>query len=410
MTLIRIREHAEHELELDPAHAAALQGLDRRVIELRPSFRGPGWYAVQAKQRVGSVRWPDLDLTLSIVPKLPVQRLLFLLGYAERRSASREELGVLEARHDFLDAVARVFVDHAEAAIRRGLLHGYRQVEESSRVLRGRPDFTAQLRRRPGRCVPIEVRYDSFTSDTPENRSLRAAADRLLALGLGGLEIRQRLRALVGRLTAVASVRMNGKAVREIPLTRLNAHYERALGLAAWVLDGVSVEPGERGLVARSFLLDLAVVFEDFVLGALRTELGLGEAAMPRGETVRARRQLPLDEERTMHLQPDLSWWDGGACRVIGDMKYKDPAKHTGFEADLQQVLAYAVAAGLDEAWIVYGAAMQPLTHRIRGIAIHRVGLDLSLPPDELLGQIRELGAQLADSYESCVACDAVCV
>lgn len=58
------------------------------------------------------------------------------------------------------------------------MLQGYRTVEEALPLLRGRLREADQLRQRL--AVPLEVRYDDYTVDIPENRILLTAARRLL--------------------------------------------------------------------------------------------------------------------------------------------------------------------------------------------------------------------------------------
>ena len=85
----------------------------------------------------------------------------------------------------------------------KGLLQGYRTVEEALPVLRGRIRTEEQLRRRFGLPVPVEVRYDDYSTDTDENRLLRAATERLLRLPNLTVEVRVRLHRLLHRLADV---------------------------------------------------------------------------------------------------------------------------------------------------------------------------------------------------------------
>lgn len=53
-------------------------------------------------------------------------------------------------------------------------------IEEALPLLRGRLREATHLRRRDALAVPLEVRYDDYTVDVPENRILLTAARRLL--------------------------------------------------------------------------------------------------------------------------------------------------------------------------------------------------------------------------------------
>lgn len=75
-----------------------------------------------------------------------------------------------------MPAMAHAFERQAEHAARRGLLQGYRTVEDNLPVLRGRLDVSRQTGRRFRLALPLEVRFDDDSVDLPENRLLSAAA------------------------------------------------------------------------------------------------------------------------------------------------------------------------------------------------------------------------------------------
>jgi 5-methylcytosine-specific restriction enzyme subunit McrC len=130
-------------------------------------------------------------------------------------------------------------------------------------------------------------------------------------------------------------------------------------------------------------------VFEDFVSVALREALALTARVFPRHC---AGRRLALDTASKVRLQPDLSWWEGGRCVFAGDIKYKrtDQGEH----ADLYQLLAYATAARLSDAVLVYASSDGPAAvHEVAhgGVTLHVTALDLTAPPDQLLKQVDTL-------------------
>ncbi|MFF5114501.1 AAA family ATPase [Streptosporangium sp. NPDC000509] len=84
----------------------------------------------------------------------------------------------------------------ADRALRRGVLQGYREVEEALPVLRGRIREADQIRRRYGLPLPVEVRYDDYTVDIAENR--------LLLPGLA-VPTRRTLRHVIARLAGVSA-------------------------------------------------------------------------------------------------------------------------------------------------------------------------------------------------------------
>ncbi|WP_040923911.1 5-methylcytosine restriction system specificity protein McrC, partial [Saccharomonospora iraqiensis] len=169
-------------------------------------------WRLRATNLVGVVAVPaggGRAVTVRIAPKIPVARLLFLLGYSHGRW--RTEQVPVDAEPHLLPAVARMFAHQAERSLRQGLLQGYREVEETALVMRGRVRHSEQVRRHHGRLVPLEITHDDYTTDIAENRLLRTAGEALLRLpgGVAGgvpAEVRGRLLRLRARLAEITPV------------------------------------------------------------------------------------------------------------------------------------------------------------------------------------------------------------
>jgi 5-methylcytosine-specific restriction enzyme subunit McrC len=130
-------------------------------------------------------------------------------------------------------------------------------------------------------------------------------------------------------------------------------------------------------------------VFEKFVRTTIRRALGLDELDFPTG----ADSALHLDHRRVLHVQPDLSRWVDGRCRFVGELKYRLDSGH-GDAQHLYQTLAYATAANLPDATLIYADGPHHGTTHVlptAGIRIHVRHLDLNVELDQLLSQIDAL-------------------
>lgn len=396
----RVLELREHQLEQEVPLTAEETDMLRTGLSslaVSPSTGRPGRYDLRPGSTVGTV---DLGagLHVRIRPKLPIGRVLFLLAYSADPKLWHRRSAPFGEHDDLVEAVAVGFVHQVRHVIRQGLLQGYRTREESMAGLRGRLRFEDQLRRRYGRFPPAEVRYDDFTVDIDENRLLLAAARRLGQLGIRSGETRRALRALADALADVSLVRYTRSSLPEVTYTRLNERYRPAVELGIRILQATSFDLEGRGLTARGFLVDMNALFEDFVSTALREELGLSPKSFPR--TSRGHR-LTLDEAGRIGLEPDISWWSGGRCLFVGDVKYKRSSGGLGKHPDYYQLLSYLAATGLPEGMLIYAAGeAEPGVYRVRhlGKRLEVVALDLSARPQDVMAQIRGLAARIADS------------
>ncbi|SMO41446.1 McrC family protein [Propioniciclava tarda] len=345
----------------------------------------PGWWEVSAGTQIGVVSVDGLQVVIQ--PKIGIKRLVFLMGYARHPTFWRDDRVLLDSDADLPEALADAFVRLARRALEQGLLKGYVTVDETLAVLRGRVREADQLRRRWGRSIPLEVRYDEFTVDIAENQLLLAAVEQLLRTPRVGVRHRAGLQRLRLQLADVTAPGRGGVRPSWVA-SRLNAKYVPALELAELVLAGRSFEQRVGDLVVSGYLFNMATIFEDFVTVVLR------EAFRPFGGRSRLQYRTHLDEAETVPVRPDFVWLDTGLPRVVVDAKYK-AEKPSGFpQADLYQLLAYCTVLGLPVGHLIYAKGFEDAReHAVRhaGVRIVAHTLDLQAEPASLLRSVSGL-------------------
>ncbi|WP_112262450.1 McrC family protein [Lentzea terrae] len=375
-----------HPLTIEQGQWLARSG----TVSAAPSALIPGHWDVSARGKVGAARIGDVELWIR--PKLDIARLLFMVGYAIDPKGWRDDEIAMAIGDDLVPAVANALWRQTERAVRQGLLQGYREIEETTYVLRGRLRESDQLRRHHGRVIPMELRHDDFTMDIAENQILLAAITRMLAVPRVDQRSRHRLTALRLRLADVTTL-VRGARLPSWRPNRLNARYHTALRLAEIVWQATSPEHAPGAVNTTGLLFDLAKIFEDFVTVALVESL-------PTHSSGTAHRQYPcsLDEAAAVRMKPDLVWRAGGVAAAVVDAKYKQEKPEGYPNADLYQMLAYCTSLGLRRGHLVYAKGNGlPALHAVRrgGVEIVCHALDLTLKPTELLNQIDRLAAEL---------------
>jgi len=384
--IIRLREYGpELVVELPGSVAAdvALSGL----VEVFPT--GSELWRLLPVDRVGAVRIGELEIVVE--PKVGPEGLLFLLGYAADPGFRPEDVEGGE-RDDLLPVLAESLARQVERATRPGVLQGYVTLDEALPVVRGRLRAAEQMGRRPGMLLPVEVTYDEYSVDIPENRIVRSAVRRMMAVPRVRPEIRRRLGHLDGRLDGVTPL-ISGEPVPSWQSSRLNQRYVPALRLAEIVLRHLSAEAGEAGVPVVSFVVDMAKVFEDFVTTALRE----ATAAFP-GRT-EGQYWIDLAVDGGVPMRPDVVHLAGGRARAVFDAKYKIESDVRGVpNADVYQMLAYCTALRLRRGYLVYAKGQgDSIAHEIINtdptIEIVQHPLDLADSPANLLAQVDRLAA-----------------
>jgi 5-methylcytosine-specific restriction enzyme subunit McrC len=353
-----------------------------------------GLFDVTAGRKIGAVTIGGRQLVIR--PKITdLNRLLFLLGYAQNPQIWRDDLVALEAADDLLPAVAEPFARLAARAVEQGLLQGYRTITDTLPVLRGRILAGEQMNRLYGLPVPIAVEYDDFTVDIAENRLLAMATLRLLTIPRLSDSARRQLQRL-RRALAEVSVPARGAQVPRWQPSRLNARYQPALRLAEIIVAAESFDHHLGDITVTGYMFDMWRIFEDFVTVALH------ESLTGRGWHCETQAALHLDDECQVEMRPDLLCRRHGSPSAVVDAKYKAERPEGFPNADLYQMLAYCTVLGLGEGHLVYAKGNEAVSiHTVQnaGVTIHCHALDLALEPTDLLRQIDGLARTMAPAY-----------
>ena len=245
MRRLDLREHKKSDpflLSIDERETLR-RSLPSLAVEPAPDSENT--YVLTPGETIGALEIGDLSV--SIRPKLGIERVLFLASYAMGAFKLRDR-----ERFDFreedtlVETLVPAFASAARRAFARGLLHGYRTEDEALHIVRGRIRIDEQIRRRFGIPVPLEVRYDEFTDDVLMNRLVKAAAARLSLMHIRSPRSRADLGWIDARLDNVALVEFSPNAVPHVSFNRLTEHYRDVVALARLILRHSTIET-ERG-------------------------------------------------------------------------------------------------------------------------------------------------------------------
>ena len=370
---------------LSPSQVRTLRASFKATVQ--PSDAGPGLFDVRPGNLIGTVHVNGTSLIVR--PKIDINRVLFMIAYSQDPFHWESDWSALNDVPSLIDGLAELFVRSCERVLNRGLLRGYRPAADDLRLVRGRIDFSRQLKRRPGQTIPVALRFSVYDEDIVENQLLAAAARIVTAMPLTSAPLRSRLRRVLRDLGSVQRLGM-AASLPTIRWTRTNEYMRPAVELAELILRGRMLDVAIGTASVPGFVVPLYAVFEDFVRRALREAAELSEAAFPPPGT-----PLHLAEHNAIAMKPDLQWVVGGARHFVGDVKYKRDSG-SGKDSDLYQVLAYAIAADLPTASLIYaeGPADVP-AHQVRHIGrrLHLHHIELHKEPRDVLAQLAQVAA-----------------
>lgn len=388
-----IAEKGESLVALTASQATQLQEL--KFCRVSPTLDASVWRVTDVT-RVGVVALDDVRLIVR--PKTPLRSLIFMASYSGLQADVNDSTFLYEADYELPSALAAAFVHAVATATSRGLLKGYVPIEETGTVIRGRWDVARQLKTRPGIPVPVELTYDDYTEDVPENRVLKAAMRALLRLEQMPQAVVNNLGTLLGLFSEVSDLRRRAPVIAE---SRLNAHYQPALRLAHWILEATSWAHREGKNTGSTFLLNVARVFEGFVGRVFRATL------KPYGLDVDLQvSDWRLDLDGQIRMRPDIVISRFGHVVTVADTKYKVWGESDGSppNTDVYQGLAYAVTAGVPEVHLLYVSGdVLPRRYEIgtTGTTVVAHAVDVGGRPEELVERVGQLGAALVTASHS---------
>jgi 5-methylcytosine-specific restriction enzyme subunit McrC len=346
------------EKEADRIAAAARQSVHAQVSGERVLEHGR--HALRARNFVGVVAAPGL--ALEILPKIDGlgdvgeaealgrirHRLVHMLAAALDLDIDAGRITALGSQKDnLLELLIRLFADKLMDAARAGLPRRYAAAEDDLPALRGRLDLVRQFTLRAAAPEKLACRYDEFLVDTPLNRVMKAAVQRLRRLARRA-ETQRRLAELDFLYADVGPIGSVDPAA--IVLDRTNGRWRELLDLARLIL-GQRYQTTSLGRTdGFALLFDMQALFESYVAAMLRRAYaGSGMRVVSQGGRLFCLHEI--EEGGTgrgrFQTKPDILLKRGDSTIAVLDTKWKrllshgDDPKHGVSQADIYQMIAY---------------------------------------------------------------------
>jgi 5-methylcytosine-specific restriction enzyme subunit McrC len=360
--------------------------------------------------RVSATSWVGVvclrDVEIRVVPKYAGGDLgvLRMLDYASGLPALGIYEDALRSLHaegsSLVDLLGWLLADRTARIVRAGLLADYVHRDEELRVLRGRLRVMDQVREHFGRIETLECSYDEHETDILENRILAGALG-IAQRACRDPEVVSRVAVLRGVLDEACEGRaIDAELARGVlEYNRRNEHYRAAHEIAWLFLERAAIDDlFAAGRVSSfAFLIDMNLLFEDFVTRLLR------DALEPAGTDVLAQRRdrSIIENELTRRpygtIIPDILLDDRRPglrrIRLPVDAKYKLYDLRHLDPSDVYQAFFYAYAyhrqtgddLGIPAALLMYpsmeaGTRMVLRVRRADGTATARIralGVDI---------------------------------
>jgi 5-methylcytosine-specific restriction enzyme subunit McrC len=325
--------------------------------------------------------------------KCKAEQVIAMMSYSADPRVFGQNQVQFKAEDDILEAYVATFVRTVARAIEPGLFKSYMPLDEDVAVIRGRIRMSDQITTKFRMSPPIAVNFDEYTIDNSLNRVIKYAIEVVGRIPIRLQTTVKNIQYLRAMFNDVSLLELSSGDISVPTWNQLNEHLKPSFVMANQIIKNSSISLDAGNTYSEEFWIDMANVFEDFVVVAIRESLGLSRVEMPRANELN--RTLHLSSK--IFLKPDISRWQDGSCIAIGDVKYKRTSEDGIVHSDIYQLLAYAVATGLDSASLIYAKSIVESdglylagNHYVEalGIEIKVFVLDLDRPFIDVLQQI----------------------
>ena len=346
MDTVLLREYEESRLSLTPEDARFIAaGELGRKIQIWRSAQSDE-YILNPEQHVGVAQLPSGRL-LEIQPKVPVENIFYMLAKSVGASWTEND-AQLNRFDDILELIAELFADEAEQIVAGGLHRTYQEKQENLSMVRGRIDFSEDLRLNSFMRHKTYCKYDELTLDIPENQVIFQTSQILNGWGFSNKELSTRLSNIGQSLSILTPTNFTGSVVEEFIYNRMTEHYRPIHRLCQLLLDGASLSEHSGSHDNPAFIVDMNVLFEKFITQSLQENIKGSKYS------VEEQFRLHLDKTKKYLMRPDIVLRDVSQVALVADCKYKKLTNSMSSHADMYQVLSYCIATASHHGILIY--------------------------------------------------------
>lgn len=312
-----------------------------------------------ARNHVGVITFSD-GVELEILPKIGsamdcddpdgASRMIFLRMLRTVFDLPFKEFDVATVnskRMSVFEFFISMFVRETEKLLKNGLSSSYYEVRGNEPFLKGRVDFSENLKRNAVHRERFFVEYQTYGTDRPENRLVRSTLDRLYSASRHSGN-RRRITSLLCQMDRIpCSADVDGD-FSKVCIDRNMTGYRRIMRWCEVFLKNRSFTTFSGPGVASSFLFPMDRLYEAYVAKVLEGDLH-GKV------TVRTQRSEHLfDNSRRFRLRPDIVVETGGK-RIIIDTKWKLLYSDRDIsESDMYQMFVYSRRLNAEKTVLLY--------------------------------------------------------
>lgn len=345
----------------------------KRILVDFPSPKTSYQWVITPQGWVGHAPVTDV-FHLVIQPKTRLDNLfrMWEVAYQLRSANLLPGLIGVQSIAEFYEQLALWLAQKVLLRSRQGFHAAYLPHEDKLPYVRGQ--LVPQMGGRKPTSTKLLCRYDTFTTDIPDNQILAHTLDLIARSRRCRPEIQTAVRRASQQLQQITTPHPITPAdCQNRTYTRLNRDYQPLHALCRFFLEHTGPQHQHGIHEMMPFLINMPRLFELFIANWLRENL-------PANWSLQAQETVTVGSRNELRFDIDLVLYDGmGRVTAVLDAKYKTPDKPS--QQDISQIVTYAKAKKCQHAFLIYpGQLTQPLHIQFDDLTLHTLTFPLDQP------------------------------
>jgi 5-methylcytosine-specific restriction enzyme subunit McrC len=339
----------------------------KNKLEIVPRFDGQ--HEIKTQQYVGYIILPDHQIYIK--PKIPNLSFINMVKYALDLPDIRPEYFSAKEEQNYIDILVLFLLDEVEVLIQKGLYMNYINYDDNLNCVRGKILFKENLIHNHDRIDKIFCSFSELTQDIIENQIIKYTLYHLSMVQFIDNSINTRLVEYYKKLDQIELVNISASSFNSIHFTPLNEQYKPIISLCELLLRDSSL--GTIGdITSLSFLINMDLLFQEFVGNLLRKELGESNVSLQKTESI--------DIHESLELVLDIKILYNNISTLILDTKYEQHPGKKPRPEHVHQMVSYSVGTGIKQCGLVYVGNIPTRTdHLKQAINLFTLSLNISV-------------------------------
>jgi 5-methylcytosine-specific restriction enzyme subunit McrC len=279
--------------------------------------------------------------------KIPILNIYYLLCYAWDRLEQGETISVSQiGKNEVSQLFATVLIEGMSHLFKKGLDRGYVEYSEEIQRIRGRIDFTMNIKRNFFKQPRLYCEFDELDYNILHNQILKSTIKNMI--GCQGLEsdINSKLKNLFLRMNKVDNIILTKKIFRQVQLNRNNFFYDFMIKVCELIFDNLLISKRGEGGKFKEFHQDETImqrIFEGFVRNFYKRHLEEYDYVGRRNIDWKLEPFTSDAENALPIMQTDINLEFNDRKIIIDTKYYKETLSDRGkiHSANLYQLYAY---------------------------------------------------------------------